>query len=188
VNELSAGIDDPTLAALRRHCRRAQEQVYRRYARSAWTLALRLSGCDATAWDAVQGGFLRAFEHIGQLQQAAQFGSWLRRIVVNQVMDAGRRRLVALPGDLEQATAGGDAGQSLDLLRALDRLSTDDRAVLWLHDAEGMTHGEIAAALQRSVPWSKTRLSRVRGRMRELLGESAPLSAAAGIHAEVTEP
>jgi RNA polymerase sigma-70 factor (ECF subfamily) len=42
--------------------------------------------------------------------------------------------------------------------------------VLWLYDVEGMTHAEIAAALNRSVPWSKTRLSRARARMRALLG------------------
>ncbi len=165
----STPLDEVTLAALKRDCRRTQERVYRSYARPAWTLAVRLSGCEATAWDAVQNGFVKAFQKISQLKRAESFGPWLRRIVVNQVMDAARRRLDPLP---EAETPAGeviDPAAALDLERALARLDRSDRAVLWLHDVEGLTHGEIAEALNRSVPWSKTRLSRARARMRRLV-------------------
>ena len=165
----SSTIDDLTLAGLRRNCRHAQERVYRQYAGAAWTLAMRVCGCEATAWDALQAAFLRAFDRVAQLEQADRFGPWLRRIVVNEVMDSGRRKLLPLPREESAGLADGALG--LDLLRALARLEQRDRAVLWLHDVEGMTHAEIAAALEKTVPWSKTRLSRARGRMRELLGD-----------------
>lgn len=171
----SSAIDDLTLASLRRECRQAQERVYRQYASAAWTLALRLSGCEAAAWDALQAAFLRAFERVAQLERADRFGPWLRRIVVNEVMDSGRRKLLPLPLQFEESGSAGDGALGLDLLRALSRLEQRDRAVLWLHDVEGMTHAEIAAALSRSVPWSKTRLSRARGQMRALLGDSKEL-------------
>ena len=165
----SIPIDDATLTALRGHCRQAQESVYRDYSEAAWTLALRLSGCEATAWDAVQSGFVRAFDRIGQLERADRFGPWLRRIVVNQVMDAGRLRLSlgSVESVPEPRVQGPEDG--LDLLQAISRLDRWDRSVLWLHDVEGMTHAEIARTLEQSVPWSKTRLSRARGRVRELL-------------------
>ncbi|MFU8831389.1 MAG: RNA polymerase sigma factor [Wenzhouxiangella sp.] len=165
----SHALDDLSLAALKRDCRATQERVYRTFAPAAWTLAVRLSGCEAQAWDAVQAGFVRAFEKAGQLRQPELFGPWLRRIVVNQVMDLNRNRFEALaehePADPQPSH---DAGQ-LDLERALNRLDVVDRTVLWLHDAEGMTHSEIADLAGQSVSWSKSRLSRARTKIRPLL-------------------
>lgn len=167
--DFSTPLDDITLAALKRDCRRTQEKVYRDYSRPAWTLAVRLSGNEANAWDAVQNGFVKAFEKIAQLERADRFGAWLRRIVVNQVMDAGRRSMDPLPEHHEPIEAKPDHDGALDLLRALGRLDAFDRAVIWLHDVEGLTHAEIAETLDQSVPWSKTRLSRARAKAREWL-------------------
>jgi RNA polymerase sigma factor (sigma-70 family) len=166
----SSGIDDISLAALKKACRATQERVYRAYAQPAWTLAVRLSGCEARAWDAVQSGFVRAFDRVSQLRQAERFGPWLRRIIVNQVMDQMRDRFepIEAAGD-EQATSDPAPGHALDLERALARLSPADRSVLWLHDAEGLTHGEIAELAGQSLSWSKSRLSRARARIRPLL-------------------
>jgi len=166
---LSEPLDDVTLAALKRNCRRTQERVYRAYAQAAWTLAVRVAGCEATAWDAVQGAFVRAFERVAQLKRADRFGPWLRRIVVNQVMDAGRRRMDPIDGQNAAGAVTPDPDGALDLERVLARLDRLDRAVLWLHDAEGLTHAEIAGTLGRTVAWSKTRLSRARERARAFL-------------------
>lgn len=176
--DFSTPLDEITLAALKRDCRRTQEKVYRAYSRPAWTLAVRLSGNEANAWDAVQNGFVKAFEKIAQLERADRFGAWLRRIVVNQVMDSGRRSMDPLPEQHEPAEAAPDHDGALDLLRALGRLETFDRAVLWLHDVEGLTHGEIAETLDQSIPWSKTRLSRARAKARQWL--QPPTGADAG--------
>jgi RNA polymerase sigma-70 factor (ECF subfamily) len=173
----SNAIDELTLAGLRRGQRGAQEAVYRSFSRDAWTLARRLSGCEAQAWDAVHGAFLQVYERVDQLHEAGHFGGWLRRIVINQVLDAQRKQArteAALP---EADPHTPDQEAALDLTRALDAMSVADRAVLWLHDAEGLTHIEIAEALGQSVPWSKTRLARARARMRRLLGpREAPVS------------
>jgi len=167
--DFSSPLDEVTLAALKRDCRATQERVYRAYARAAWTLAMRISGCEATAWDAIQNGFVKAFAKVAQLKRADRFGPWLRRIVVNQVMDAMRRRMDSLPDDLEQEQQAPEREEAIDLVRALSKLDRLDRAVLWLHDVEGLTHAEVAETLEQSVPWSKTRLSRARARARNLL-------------------
>ena len=176
--DFSTPLDEISLAALKRDCRRTQEKVYRDYSRPAWNLAVRLSGSEATAWDAVQNGFVKAFEKIAQLERADRFGAWLRRIVVNQVMDAGRRSMDPLPEHHEPVEADPDHDGALDLVRALSRLDAQDRAVLWLHDVEGLTHAEIAETLDQSVPWSKTLLSRARAKARQWL--QAPMYAPAG--------
>jgi RNA polymerase sigma-70 factor (ECF subfamily) len=168
--DFSTPLDDITLAALKRDCRRTQESVYRRFSPAAWTLAVRLTGCEALAWDAVQAGFVRAFERAGQVRQGQRFGAWLRRIIVNQVMDQHRRRLTALDeSDDEPIIEARDHDGCIDLARALDRLDPVDRMVLWLHDAEGMTHTEIAELGGQSLSWSKSRLSRARARIRPFL-------------------
>ena len=166
----SSGIDDISLAALKKACRATQERVYRGYAQAAWTLAVRICGCEARAWDAVQSGFVRAFERVGQLRQAERFGPWLKRIIVNQVMDQMRERFEPIEAaGAEEAATDAAPGQTMDLERALAKLSDADRSVLWLHDAEGFTHGEIAELAGQSLSWSKSRLSRARARIRPML-------------------
>jgi len=166
----STPIDEISLAALKRDCRRTQERVYRSYSTPAWNLALRLSGCEAQAWDAVQSGFVRAFERVGQLREPERFGPWLKRIIVNQVMDQHRQRFEALPeGAEDEDFESPRHDQRMDLERALARLDPLDRTVVWLHDAEGYTHAEIAELAGQTPSWSKTRLSRSRARLRPFL-------------------
>lgn len=164
-------LDELALTRLRRGCRKTQERVYRRYAGPVWNLAVRLSGCEARAWDAVQEAFLAAFRRIGQFRGPQGFGFWLRRILVNQVMDQHRKsaRETTLP-DSDPDPAAEPDPRWLDLESALARLEETDRLVVWLYDVEGMTHAEIAEATGQTVPWSKTRLSRSRAKLRELLG------------------
>ena len=177
----SRPIDDLALAALKRRCRRTQERVYRDYSRPAWTLALRLSGCEARAWDAVQQAFVLAFERIGQLRDAKQFGFWLRRILVNQVMDQHRRGSTEAE-EIETVAAVRDHDTALDLERALASLDELDRQVVWLHDGEGMKHAEIAELSGQTVSWSKSRLARAREKLRNQLtvGEVPARSATHG--------
>lgn len=178
--DFSRPLDDFSLAALKKRCRKTQERVYRDYANAAWTLGVRLSGCEAQAWDAVQAGFVRAFERIGQLRDASAFGPWLRRLIVNQVMDQHRRRFEALPADHDAAAASAALESCLDLEQALGRLEPLDRAVLWLHDVEGLTHAEIAELAGQTPSWSKSRLSRTRARMRAWLEPTETHPAQAG--------
>ena len=176
----SRPLDELTLSALKRGCRRAQERVYRDYSGAAWTLGVRLSGCEAQAWDAVQAGFVRAFERISQLRDAAAFGPWLRRLIVNQVMDQHRRRFEALPADHDPIFHQTSAEDRLDLNQALLRLDPMDRSVLWLHDVEGLTHAEIAELAGQTTSWSKSRLSRTRAQMRSWLEPNPSNAAKAG--------
>jgi RNA polymerase sigma-70 factor (ECF subfamily) len=178
--DFSRPLDDLSLAALKKRCPETQARVYCDYSRAAWTLGVRLSGCEAQAWDAVQAGFLRAFERIGQLRDAAAFGPWLRRLIANQVMDQHRQRFEALPADHAQDHDPAAPDDALDLEQAMERLDPLDRAVLWLHDAEGLTHVEIAELAGQTPSWSKSRLSRTRAKVRGWLEPTARNTAKAG--------
>jgi RNA polymerase sigma-70 factor (ECF subfamily) len=53
---------------------------------------------------------------------------------------------------------------------AMARLPAGYRAILVLHDVEGLSHEECAAILDCRVGTSKSQLHKARGKMRELLG------------------
>lgn len=162
-------LDDPGLARLRKRCRQTQARVYHDNVDAAWTLARRLTGCEVSAWDAVQEAFLSAFGQIGQLRDGRAFGGWLRKIVIHRAMDQHRQRRREDGEAINEKIMPAPDPAWMDLERALDRLDATDRMVLWLHDAEGMTHEEIAALAGYTRSWSKSRLVRTRARMQELL-------------------
>lgn len=172
-NAFNQPLDALCLKRLARQCRRTQEQVYRSFVDPAWTLAVRLTGCEAGAWDAVQEGFVRAFRQAGQLRDGSAFGFWLRRIIVNQAMDVHRVRGRESAEEPRESSSSAPDPAWIDLETELARLDPVDRMVLWLHDAEGMTHEEIASLADKTVSWSKTRLSRTRARVRAALNKEA---------------
>jgi RNA polymerase sigma-70 factor (ECF subfamily) len=59
--------------------------------------------------------------------------------------------------------------ERIDLERALARLPAIARAIVWMHDVEGLSHEEIAALFGRSISFSKSRLSRAHALLREQL-------------------
>ena len=58
-------------------------------------------------------------------------------------------------------------------MEAVNDLPPGCRAVFMMHDAEGYTHQEIAAALGVNVGTSKAQLARARGKLRIALARFA---------------
>jgi RNA polymerase sigma-70 factor (ECF subfamily) len=69
----------------------------------------------------------------------------------------------------ETEVARLDPAATLDLVRALGLLADTARAVVWLHDVEGYTHGEIGALFGASASFSKSQLARAHEKLREAL-------------------
>jgi RNA polymerase sigma-70 factor (ECF subfamily) len=65
---------------------------------------------------------------------------------------------------------GADPSLSQKLEDALARLPAGYRAVIVLHDVQGLNHEEVAEILGCQVGTSKSQLHKARARMRELLG------------------
>jgi RNA polymerase sigma-70 factor (ECF subfamily) len=61
------------------------------------------------------------------------------------------------------------AADAAILGRALEQMPGATRSVLWLYHAEGYTHEEIAAAMGKSLSFSKSQLARGTRRLRALL-------------------
>jgi RNA polymerase sigma-70 factor (ECF subfamily) len=139
----------------------ARTELYRRHAPAVMTLAMRMLCQRSCAEEVLQDTFVKAFTHLGEFRHEARFGTWLRRIAVNQCLGALRspwRQRGRVLGEVSSPAESRD--HQIDLTRALEALDPISRAVVWLHDVEGYTHVEIAALMSRTASFSKSRLAR----------------------------
>ena len=152
----------------------------------------------STAEDLTQETFLRAHRKLTSLEDVARLVPWLYRIATNVCHDRFRQashrpRPVSLEIDSESASDEGLAQVVADAAPRLDKvmeqnemsscvqdylagLSDPYRAVILLHDAEGLTNPEIAAMLGISLPTVKIRLHRARRRLRDALAGACSFS------------
>jgi RNA polymerase sigma factor (sigma-70 family) len=169
---------------------RAFEQIYRLFERPVYTLALRMLGDADEAQEILHDAMLQLFRKLGQFRGDAPFWGWLRQIAVNEALMALRRRRRSDDEDANHADATDwvddrtppppAAADAACLQRALSVLPANTRTVLWLYHAEGYTHDEIAALMQKTPSFSKSQLARGTRRLRELLEPTAlPLREAA---------
>jgi RNA polymerase sigma-70 factor (ECF subfamily) len=146
------------------------------------------------AEDLTQEALLRAHDKLGTLQNPSKMLPWLYRIATNVSYDRFRQASFKhrplsldqkLDGDAEANSVEtvADAEPRLDLAmeqeemgdcvqRYLAGLSDQYRAVILLHDTQGLTNPQIAEMLGVSLATVKIRLHRARKRLREALGDA----------------
>lgn len=188
---LAISLDPDCLRRAGRGDRAAQREVYEGAAGPVFALVRRLVPGRAAAEDVFQDCMISLLDGIGDFRGEAPFGAWARQVVVRHCLmhlrspwQRARRALRLEPDDRPAPGRDGpnhDGGthelplaELIDLERALQRLPQATRAVVWLHDVEGLRHEEIAALFGRSVSFSKSRLARAHALLRAALGDAAP--------------
>mgnify|MGYP000032390943 CR=1 FL=1 len=176
-------VDELLLARARRGDRTALEAIFRLFAEPAYALARRLCGSEADAEDVLQEAMFEVLRSIRRFRGEGSFAGWVRRITVSKALMKLRsnQRFAAseeLPDVPCQAAVGAHEATlaRLDLEAALAALPPVSRAVVWLHEVEGFSHDEIAAAMGKSRSFSKSQLARAHARLRALVaGERGAL-------------
>ena len=174
-------INAPLVERCRLGDRRAQAEIYKRYAKAMFNASLRITGDYAEAEDVLQESFLSAFRELHGYKGDSSFGSWLKRIVINKSINCLRnRRLQLVPLADQHDSAGPDVaddlgaeGESLTwradvLRRCVQELPDGYRVVLSLYLLEGYDHAEIASILNITESTSKSQYSRARKKLLEL--------------------
>jgi len=161
-----------------------------RYERQVYNLALYMLRNPQDAEDATQDAFLSAFRAVKKFR-GSNFKAWLLSIVANACRDRFRatKRHPAIsldsvplePQAFESVELPEDYALRQELRRfineALPFLPEDQRLVVVLCDIQGMSYEEISQVTGSSLGTVKSRLSRGRQKLRDLLlqhGELLP--------------
>lgn len=175
--ELTAGIKarDP----------RSLEEVYRRYARPVYSLALQVLKDGAMSEDVVQEVFLKLWRQPESYNpERGALGSWLLSVTHNRAIDVLRRRRVReerpLPtlGEPEEALPNGlpDPGEvasqeesAAAVRQALAQIPIEQRRAIEMAFFQGKTHLEISGELGEPLGTTKTRIRLGMRKLRALL-------------------
>jgi len=159
--------------------REAFSELVRRYRVKVINVVYHLCGDVNLAEDAAQIAFIRAWQHLPELQPRSTFRNWLYRIAVNAALDIIRReqsttdiddlRLVAPAENIEAHLEQEERAQQIR--QAVLALPEASRAVLVLREYEGLSYREIAETLDISMGTVMSRLNYARTRLADKLSQ-----------------
>jgi RNA polymerase sigma-70 factor, ECF subfamily len=183
--ELDSGrlLDEALLQRVARADEDALAELYDRYGRVAYGLALRILRDPSLAEDAVQEGFVAVWRSAASFRaDRAKPSTWILTLVHRRAVDTVRREQRRRADNLDQApepaaSAGPDEEAWLRLQRervqaALRQLPDQQREAIELAYYGGFTQSELAERLGQPLGTIKSRMFMGLSRLRELLGES----------------
>ncbi|MGB5941977.1 MAG: RNA polymerase sigma factor [Leeuwenhoekiella sp.] len=157
---------------------RAQMAVYKRYYHAMYNTAVRIVKDTAAAEDIMQESFLNAFAKLDTYKGMATFGSWLKRIVVNNSLTYYQKQKklgeVPLEENLTEVAAnpdpepcGDNRSQINQVLNAMEQLRENYRVALTLHLIEGYDYEELSGILNIQEGNCRTLVSRAKNSLRK---------------------
>ena len=182
MNRQLAHLSDEALVLLAaRSEESALAELYDRYGRAAYGLALRILRDPALAEDAVQEAFLTLWRTAARfVPERSKASTWILTLVHRRAVDAvrreQRRRADSLDWAAEPSVEGVDEDAWLRLQRervqeALRKLPDAQREALELAYYGGLSQSELAERLGQPLGTIKSRMFGGLSRLRELLGE-----------------
>jgi len=185
--ELAHLSDEALVALAARSEHSALAELYDRYGRPAYGLALRVVRDESLAEDAVQEAFLTVWRTAARfVPEKGKASTWILTLVHRRAVDVVRREQRRRADSLEQAPEPGGGGADeeawLRLQRervqaALKQLADQQREALELAYYGGFTQSELAERLGQPIGTIKSRMFTGLTRLRELLGDAAPETA-----------
>ncbi|MEJ2597744.1 MAG: sigma-70 family RNA polymerase sigma factor [Anaerolineales bacterium] len=180
-----------SLEALRAGDRAEFARFVESYSGIVYRLALKILNNPQDAEDVLQETFIKAFRHLANFDGRSKLSTWLYRIATNEALMVLRRRKInPLSIDEPDDSAQGEQepmqiidwcclpeGEMMStearkyMDNAVNQLPHSLRVVFLLREIEGLSTRETADVLNLSETAVKTRLSRARLRLRELLTE-----------------
>jgi len=165
-----------TLAGFRNGDVDALGEVYDRYARPVWSVAIGVTRTDQLAQEAMQETFIRAWQAASSYDPERDIGPWLLTIARYTALDVMRRELRPTRGGHEaeqdavvESPGIDQAWTSWAVQEALGSLGTEEREIVRLSFFEDLTHVQIAERLGLPLGTVKSRSHRAHRRLAELL-------------------
>jgi len=172
----------------------AMERLILKYQNRIFNVIMKMCGNTDDAAELTQETFVKVIESINKFKGRSSFYTWLFRIAVNLTLNYCQRnaKMVTRSLDAEETEPDSSAGQMLkdflsddsaidpselaqrrelcDLaMQAILKLEEPQRTVMVLRDIEGMSYAQIADVLNIELGTVRSRLSRARSHLREIL-------------------
>jgi RNA polymerase sigma factor (sigma-70 family) len=174
--------DEAVVALVARSDQEALGELYDRFGRVAYGLALRVLRDEKLAEDAVQEGFLAAWRNADRfLPERGKASTWLLTLVHRRAVDLVRREDSRRAEPIAEDAAAGASRSAEDdawlrfererVQSALQQLPDQQREALELAYYGGFTQTELAERLGQPVGTIKSRMFTGLARLRELLAE-----------------
>ncbi len=152
----------------------ALSQLYDRYGRLVFSLAIRITGDEALAEEITQDVFMQVWDKARTYQaEQGKVLTWLTSVARNRAIDVYRRRNARPEGhrvilddyqwfDLEDGFVVESSVEThqiqLEVRKAISQLPDDQRKALGLAYFQGLTHQEISEILKEPLGTIKTRI------------------------------
>lgn len=193
--ESNIAIDD---ASLIEQCRygnsAAMERLIRKYHTRIYNVILRMCSDPEDAAELTQDTFVKIIENINKFEGRSGFYTWAFRIAVNLTInhnkrnvklcahsldknnenrtDKNRQQLKTMlenPDSVNPERVASDKELNELINQAIMKLDEPQRAVVVLRDISGMSYADIAEILDIELGTVKSRISRARGNLRDVL-------------------
>lgn len=165
----------------------AFEELVRRHKDKIYARAFSIMRNEDGAVEMSQMAWIRAWQKIHQFKGDASFPTWITRITINTCLDEIRKRKRLAAESIDELDESGGVERKIPsvepnptrrieraelrerLDEALAQLSESHRAVIVLHEFEGLEYKEIAEHMDCSIGTVMSRLFYARKRLAGLL-------------------
>ena len=157
--------------------RTAQEKLYKQYHGDMLRLCCRYLKSDDLAKEALNAGFLKIFQHIGEFdEKKGELITWIRTIMVRTCIDLRRKELkftnhssIEETDDIFVPPSILEKLYAQDLLHHIRQLPQATQLVFNLSVIDGYSHKEIAEQLDIGEATSRWHLSEAKRKLRVLI-------------------
>ena len=155
----------------------ALDALLRQHYNQIYAICRRLAGNETDALDATQEALITLVRRIDRFDGRSKFTTWMHRVVTNACLDELRRRgRRPVPSPVEEQPLAAverpvadSVGDRLDIEAALAQLPEAFRVPVVLCDQMGLSYEEIAEGLDIAPGTVRSRISRGRRRLADLL-------------------
>lgn len=155
--------------------RREFGELVRRHGPAVRGLLRRMGAQPALADDIAQDAFVQAFQRCAEFRGEGAFSAWVRRIAARLYIRrrAHDARYVETTDETHDAAPEADPGDRVDLDEALKALTEPERLCVSLCHGAGLSHPEIASALEMPLGTVKSHVKRGLDKLRARLRPTA---------------
>ncbi len=168
---------------------RAFEILIEKHQKRIFSIAYRIAGNQEDAADMTQEVLIKIFRNIKKFKGKSKFSTWLYRVATNTCLDEVKKLNKQVVYSLQEEIETEDGKISAEIADtamtpeerleqreirgvvniAISMLSDEHKKIIILREIEGFSYDEIAAILKCSAGTVKSRISRAREQLRNIL-------------------